>query len=119
MRRKGPASEGQRAYALKLGVTLPEDATNDSANEAIQSAVERKRKGYIATERSNNSKLKASSRLADKAQANRTQDGYNGTHKLAPCKSGACNGTTRNFKRAEMGNAVYWQCPQCGVLHDI
>ena len=122
-RRKGPASDGQRAYARKLGVRLPEDATNDSANEAIQSAIERKieskRKGCLATDSSGNSKLKANSRMAAKAQVNRTQDGYNGTHKLAACRSEACKGTERNFKRVELGSTAYWQCPNCEVLHAV
>ena len=117
--RNGPASERQRDYARKLGVRLPEDATNDSANEVIQSAVERKGQGCLATERGSNSKLKANSRLAAKAQANRTQDGYNGTHKLAACRSEACKGTERNFKRVELGSTVYWQCPNCEVLHAV
>lgn len=71
--RKGPASPGQRDYARKLGCTLPEDATNESANEVIQAAKESKGHGFIATDSRNNSKLKANSRLAAKAQSKRTQ----------------------------------------------
>ena len=72
-RRKGPASPSQRAYARKLGVTLPEDATNDSANEAIQSAKERKGQGFIPADSSGNSTTDTGRRMAKRANAKRTQ----------------------------------------------
>ena len=71
--RQGPASEGQRAYARKLGVTLPEDATNDSANEVIQSAKERKGKGFIATDSSTDQITQRRLRQAKGNDKRRTQ----------------------------------------------
>ena len=72
-RRQGPASEGQRAYARKVGVKLPADATNDSANEAVQSAKERKGQGFIPADSSGNSTTDTGRRMAKRANAKRTQ----------------------------------------------